>query len=115
MLYGVPQGSVVGPLLVLIYINDLNQALKFCKVHHFADDTNLLHFNIFAAKLNKLVNHDMENLDVWISLNAEKTELVIFNYQRRKLDTEIKIRLNRKRLYPSQSVKYLIKIDHNLN
>ena len=36
------QGSVLGPLLFLVYINNLNQALKFCKVHHFADDTNLI-------------------------------------------------------------------------
>ena len=39
----VVQGSVLGPLRFLLYINDLNQAIKFCKVHHFADDTNLLY------------------------------------------------------------------------
>ena len=36
------QGSILGPLPFLLYINDLNQVLKFCKVHHFANDTNLL-------------------------------------------------------------------------
>ena len=121
VLYGVPQGSALGPLLFLIYINDLNQVIQFCKVHHFADDTNLLHFNKSVAKLNKLVNLDMKNLTVWlnankISLNVDKTEIVIFKHQRKKLDTVIKIKLNRKRLYPVQSVRYLgIKIEQNLN
>ena len=39
---GVSQGSVQGSLLFLLYINDLNQAIKFCKIYRFADDTNLL-------------------------------------------------------------------------
>ena len=111
VLYGVPQGSVLGPPLFLIYINDLDQAIKFCKVHHFADDTNLLHFKKSVAKLNKLVNLDMKNLTVWlnankISLNVDKTELVIFKDQRKNLT--LKLKLN--------SVRYLgIKIDQNLN
>ena len=63
----------------------------------------------------------MKQLSVWlnankISLNVQKTELVIFKQKRKILDHEIKIKLNRKRLYPTPSVKYLgVKIDENLN
>ena len=63
----------------------------------------------------------MKNLTDWlnankISVNVQKTELVIFKHQRKKLDSEVKIKLNRKRLYHTDSVKYRdIWTDKNLN
>ena len=118
---GVPQGSVLGPLLFLIYINDLHQAIRYCKGHQCADDTNLFHTNKSLKNLNKLVNHGMKQLNNWlsankISLHVEKTGLVIFQSPRKVLSDEIKIKLTENRLYPSNSVKYLgVRIDKFLH
>ena len=80
---GVTRGFVLGPLLYLLYINDLNRAIKFINPHHFADDTYLLRLSYSIKKLNKLVNADLKQLVNWlnankISLNVKKTEMVIF-------------------------------------
>ena len=91
------------------------------KVHHFADDTNLVHFSKSVNKLSKYINIERKNLTNWlnankISLNVKKSELVIFKHKNKKLECPIKIKLSRKRLYPSKSVKYLgAKTNENLN
>ena len=79
---GVPQGSVVGPKLFLLYINDLPDIVS-CKISLFADDTlifcpvnNLSDFSGFQSNINKI----SEWSDRWcMSFNVKKTQLLIFN------------------------------------
>ena len=59
---GVPQGSVLGPLLFLIYINDLHTCIKYSKAYHFADDTNILQSNKSLSELAKRINIDLKRL-----------------------------------------------------
>ena len=121
MNYGVPQGSVLGPLLFLIYINDLHSTIKYSKTRHFADDTNLLIKNRSLKQLKKHLNFDLRNLASWlksnkISLNASKTEMLIFRHPNKPINYDLKIKLDGKRIYPSKYVKYLgILIDPHLN
>ena len=85
--YSVPQGSVVGPLLFLIFINDLNTAIKHSETFHFADDTCLLNIKDSVKQINKVFNLDLKFLVQWlndnrISLNVAKTEVVIFRREK---------------------------------
>ena len=95
--------------------------MKFCKVHHFADDTSLLCLSNSIKKLKKAVNADLKHLANWlnvnkISLNAKKkTEMVILKSKQKKFEGDLKIKLCGKTLYPTERVKYLgVKTDTNL-
>ena len=79
---GVPQGSVLGPLLFLIYINDLPNASKKLTFYLFADDTNIYYECKDLCNLNKIVNKELKLVKKWLdanklSLNIDKTNYII--------------------------------------
>ena len=118
---GVPQGSVLGSLLFLLYINDFHNAIKFSAPFHFADDTGLLNIQNSVKDINKTLNKDLKQLSFWLSankiaLNVAKTEVILFKTNNRRIDSPLNLKLCRKRLHTSESVKYLgIFIDQHLN
>lgn len=88
--YGVPQGSILGPLLFLIYINDLHNASSLVNLILFADDTNLFYSHINIKTLFETVNLELDLINEWfkankLSLNVKKTKYTLF-CKKSKLD-----------------------------
>ena len=89
---GVPQGSILGPLLFLLYINDITLSSSYLKFVLFADDSNLYASNDNLQNLISMLNQELESVRKWIvsnklTLNVDKTHYIIFH--RRKITSNI--------------------------
>ena len=69
VVHGIPQGSILGPILFVTYINDMCNVSSFFKYILFADDTTIFRFGNDNKLLNKEVNHELIALSQWFSIN----------------------------------------------
>ena len=93
---GVPQGSILGPLLFICFVNDLPESFQNCKIVSYADDTQIL----VSAKTGKQIKVQLENLldtaQQWYTRNSllnnpSKTEVIIFTKRKTKESFEVEI------------------------
>jgi len=118
----VPQGSILGPLLFLLYINDLHTVCKHTLSIRFADDTNLFMSGRNINEMLESINEELQHIYIWLkvnklSLNIKKTQFMIFSKKRSKSDRpEISLNIDGKPISETNQTKFLgVIIDNKLS
>lgn len=121
VLRGVPQGSILGPLLFLIYVNDLSSGVSSGKICQFADDTSLSLSSHNIQSLEQISFIESNNLLQWFQenlllINTKKTHLIQFSVSKTKKHiSPFNVILDETIIYPSDKVKFLgILVDERL-
>ena len=118
---GVPQGSVLGPLLFIIYTNDLPNCLIDCNAILFADDTTIYKSSSDIQYLYQSTNAELESLTQWfrankLSLNVGKTHYMIFHQSQVQIPRDFNVEIANTIIEKKHFVKFLgIYIDDKLN
>ena len=121
---GIPQGSILGPLLFIMYVNDLPNCVSNSQVSMYADDTGLYYISRNIKDIVSKINEDLENVSNWLtrnklSLNVKKTEFMIIGTSQRLakiVDSDINIKIKNERIKRVKSCKHLgVIIDETLS